>query len=76
MTPNGTLSITAKTATGSSYTENMGNVKAEALHSEETQKTFASELDKFARGVISLSKNTYDTSTVTFKYDITEILAD
>lgn len=76
MLPAGTLQIKSADQLMNRYTENMGAVNLPALLSTDTQLAAATQIDTFARGIISLSTNTYEDSTITFSFDINSILAE
>lgn len=74
----GKLTMSAYTQLNKKWTENLGEVIADNLLSEDSDVkiAFATQIDTFTRQLNGLTTGTYDTSKVTIELDINEILAE
>lgn len=72
----GTLTLEMRDENQNTKTENLGNIDANKLIDESTQKAFAQEIDTFGRNIANLTTRTFYDTYVRVSYDITAILAE
>lgn len=78
MTPYGTLKFVNKSELGNKNTENLGQINLPEILStnSDTQYAAAQTLDTFTRAINNLTTQSFDSVTVTYTFDVEEIIIE